>query len=582
MHSLIPYPGATLDPVPVCHLPIVREVIERLGIHATLAHILPRDKRMVVSDADCVTVMILNILRGRVALYRMDRWLGSTDLDVVVAEGCPADAFNDDRLAATLDRIWDYGTDNVLSEIAGGYLRSEAAPTEYSVHSDTTTFTLHGAYDVDLEPGEPTPTWGHNKDHRPDLKQLVYGLSLHGAVGLPLVASTLDGNASDQAANRLHIERLARLLPREDDVTLVHDCKVFDPVTLGQVLDAGFHFVTLVPRTYGLRERVVDNALASGDLVELAREDGRTKADPDRVYRGTSFQTTFMVGEGDHARQVRLRFLAVESSQLAAKFEAGLADLLARDRAALEKAMRAIGKRRFDCESDAEEAVKSTVAEPRLHRATVEVAAEDLDLPRTRRGRPRSGEAAPHRTVYRVRLRDVEVDVEAVEHARRHARFFVLATDHLDTRRWSDTRVLTEYRHQQIIEGHTGFRWLKGPAAVAPMFLKTPRRIAALGLVFVLALLVRNYLQFVLRARLAAAEETVPNMDNRPTAKPTTEVAWQHFDKVVVTRVVVAGRVVQRFLHGLDEYGAQILRLMGWSPAVFTTPRQYSGAGAPG
>jgi transposase len=62
-----------------------------------------------------------------------------------------------------------------------------------------------------------------------------------------------------------------------------------------------------------------------------------------------------------------------------------------------------------------------------------------------------------------------------------------------DADEWS-ARVLDEYRHQSMVEGHTGFRWLKRPAAVAPVFLETPTRIRALGFVFMIALMVRAHL----------------------------------------------------------------------------------------
>ena len=52
------------------------------------------------------------------------------------------------------------------------------------LHNDSTTVTFHGAYDEAAEEtttgGKPTPaiTWGHNKDHRPDLKQLLFVLTV--------------------------------------------------------------------------------------------------------------------------------------------------------------------------------------------------------------------------------------------------------------------------------------------------------------------------------------------------------------------------------------------------------------------
>jgi hypothetical protein len=70
-------------------------------------------------------------------------------------------------------------------------------------------------------------------------------------------------------------------------------------------------------------------------------------------------------------------------------------------------------------------------------------------------------------------------------------------------------------------------RWLKGPAAVAPVFLETPTRRRALGLVLGLARMVRNFAQYHLRAAM--------KKEARPVAHPlsrrrlvdilTTEVA---------------------------------------------------------
>jgi len=115
-------------------------------------------------------------------------------------------------------------------------------------------------------------------------------------VGIPLCVSVLDGNTSDHKSNRLHIDQLAGLLPPQDDVTLVTDCKLFDPTTIGRILDADFHFVTLVPRTYGLRARLVDLVLQRDEpLPELARSPGKTGKYPDRVYCGVSFVRDFTV-----------------------------------------------------------------------------------------------------------------------------------------------------------------------------------------------------------------------------------------------------------------------------------------------
>jgi len=571
---------ADLDfqPRQLAHLPLAVEYIRRLGILTAVDAVLPRDGRNKVSDAECVALMILNILSRRVGLYHMGPWLEATDPAVVIAEGCEPELFYDARLAGTLDRIFAYGPDNLLTDVVLSYLQGDEAPDEYSVHQDTTSLKLYGEYANVFREGAPIPKNGYSKDHRPDLKQLVYGMSLHGPTGMPLCVSILDGNATDKAANQLHLDRLAGLLPPKDEVTLVADCKLVDKESIGRVLDAAFHFVSLLPRSYKLRRQVTEQAAAlPGELPELAREKGRNANEPDHVYRGTSFSAPFTVldPETGEERKQQMRFLAVESPQLARKFEAGLERLLAKDRERIERAMKKLEETAFACEADAEKAFWTFTNKPKLHRLTVVCASAVVTLPRKRRGRPRKDEPAPTKTVWRLRTKSIEVDQDAVERARVRARFFVLITDHLDTERWPDTRVLVEYRHQHMIEGHTGFRWLKGPNMVAPMMLNTPARIAALGMVFVLALLVRNYIQAIIRANLAELDGlSFPNMDYKPTKTPTTENVFWLFRNVGSVVVTKGGVELDRRVTGLDEHCRLAMRLLGVSESAFLERRK--------
>lgn len=133
------------------------------------------------------------------------------------------------------------------------------------------------------------------------------------------------------------------------------------------------------------------------------------------------------------------------------------------------------------------------------------------------------------------------------------------------------------YREQHIIEGHTGFRWIKGPAAVAPVFLKTPSRVAALGLVLILALMVRNYIEWAVRTALANAEEALPNLNGQPTRKPSTENIFYFFRDVRIVRVGLGGDVRHRELEGLRPEARRVLELLGWPAAIFTTERRKSG-----
>lgn len=572
--------SADLDlvPKPVAHLPLVRAVIDQLRIPAIVDELMPPDPRSRVSDGECITAMILNILEGRVALYDMERWLARTDVELLLGEGVNAAHFNDARLAACLDHIADRGTEELLSAVVKDYITREDAPRTYTVHQDTTSLTLFGAYASAKPEDGPVPAYGYSKDHRPDLKQLVFGISLHGAVGIPLVGTMFAGNTADPVANRIHIEALADLLPEEHDVTIVGDSKLVDGPTVGQLLDQQFHFVSLVSHSFALRAELVDEVRRAGETMpELARADGRTKADPPRVYRGRSFERPFTVTDlsGNNKREVSLRFLVVESTQLEDQEEKALERRLSKERETFAKSLASASKRTYACEADAVHVMEKLTSKLQYHVAHVEVRSEVVTLKRARRGRPKAGEEAPRATVYRlVESEPLTPSEEAVANLEFHSRHFVLVTDHLDREAWPDERILAEYRHQHVLEGHTGFRWLKNVATVAPVFLHTPRRIAALGVVFVLALMVRNYLQFELRRQLAEKGETIPDRLGKPTAKPTTETAMIPFATVTIVHVSFAGQSLGRKLTPLPEAARTVLRMLGVDESVFSTPRR--------
>lgn len=106
------------------------------------------------------------------------------------------------------------------------------------------------------------------------------------------------------------------------------------------------------------------------------------------------------------------------------------------------------------------------------------------------------------------------------------------------------------------------------------MFLKTPHRIAALCLVFILALMVRNYIQWMLRSKLAEHGDVLPNMNDQPTQRPTTESAFRLFTNVSVILVTVGDTVVRRILHGTTEHTRKVLEMLEMPADLLTRPRR--------
>src|SRR5207245_11037421 len=66
----------------------------------------------------------------------------------------------------------------------------------------------------------------------------------------------------------------------------------------------------------------------------------------------------------------------------------------------------------------------------------------------------------------------------------------------------------------------SGFRWLKNPAAIAPVWLEKPERIAALAMLTVVGLLVYSIMQRQVRLSLQTHDQQVPG-NKGATATPT-------------------------------------------------------------
>lgn len=580
--------SSPLRPLPVRHLPLMRHAIDELGIREAIDRLSPSDPRHVVSDGDCVAVMVMNILHGRVALYDMGAWLEDTDVELLLGEDVPASAFHDDRLGHALDRLFEAGTEFLFSEVARGVLSRPEIGTEYAVHADTTSVSLHGQYEEDVRhpwpEGSPRPMLGYSKDHRPDLKQLVFGLAIHGPTRIPLGFSVLDGNTADPRANRFQVETLSQLLPREHDVTLVADCKFVDAATLGSARQSGFHYVSLLPRAFSLRAELVEEVRrAGGPLSPVGSFPGRTRAEETRLYSATSFTRPFAVL--DPATGVRApadhRFVVVRSSTQEVEFDSTLDTRVEKASGKLTAALEKLARRGFACEADLRREVERLAAGADFHRVDVDLAAVEEHRKRPGPGRPRKGEEPLTDTEWRLVRHALVRDEARIETARFHAAHFVLVTDHLDRTAWSDERIFTTWRSQESIEGHAGFRWLKGVADVAPVFLKLPHRVQALALVFMLALLVRNWIEATIRARLAETGEKLPNFNDKPITRPTAENVLYLFRAVTVLATVEDQTITSRQVHFLEGYAHDVLRLLGLSESLFTRPPRKSWAPTP-
>src|SRR5439155_365349 len=124
------------------------------------------------------------------------------------------------------------------------------------LHNDSTTVTFHGDYEsADRERTlrgrlRLAVTYGHNKDHRPDLKQLLYILTVTRDGAVPVQFRVESGNATDDRSHRATWELLCQLTGRRDFL-YVADCKLATGGNMAHIHQNGGRFLTVLPRTRG-------------------------------------------------------------------------------------------------------------------------------------------------------------------------------------------------------------------------------------------------------------------------------------------------------------------------------------------
>src|SRR5215213_2606342 len=238
---------------PVAHLPLVLGVLRRLEVATVIDRLIPPHPAHGLSCGLGVEALFLAILDGDHALYKVGRRLEERGMVALLQPGLTRASLNDYRLGHILDALFAAKLNRVFGAIALKALEVYAIPTPW-LHQDTTTIALYGAYEDDPQTlGAPRPAYGHSKDGRDDLKQVLLSLSVSGDGGIPLRLGVRDGNRSDSVETPLAIEECLAL-GLEGMRGIVADSKAYSRSTLGICLEHKVDLITLVPRTCAIRQ----------------------------------------------------------------------------------------------------------------------------------------------------------------------------------------------------------------------------------------------------------------------------------------------------------------------------------------
>jgi transposase len=552
---------------PVAHLPLVLGVLRKLDVAQLIDTMIPPNPAHVLSCGRGVEALVLAILDGHHALYKVGRRLDERGMLPLLQTGLEATSVHDTRLGQILDALFAANLNQVFGAIALKALETYAILTPW-IHQDTTTISLYGAYAEASDAGDaPQPAYGHNKDGRGDLKQVLLSLGVSGDGGLPLRMGLRDGNRSDSVEVPHAIEE-SLALGLGGLQGIVADSKAYNQRTLGLCLEQQVGLVTLVPRTCGIRQEVAAWGQQQASLPLLLAKPARHRREAPRRWYGRSMTREVEVEYNSSRIELApVRFVAVYSTQLAEHHEEVYGKAQRREAEALAEHIAQVQGRRFACAADAEAAIAEYEGRERgkrgrrpcqwrYHEVGYRVEAQWQRQKRTQRGRPRKAEAVEHERVYRLRLTTKVLNPPVSTFG-----WLVLATT-VSEQTCGDAEIVQAYRDQTTTV-EPGFRWIKNPAAISPVWLEKPERIAALAMLTVVGLLVYSLIQRQVRQFLRQHHQAIPG-NKGETMMPTATVVLESFAQVTLVSLELDGADVQQ-VHGWQEHHRLICQALGVS-----------------
>ena len=546
-------------------LPMVNHIRDRLGLAALLGQALGEvDGRAKLAPAAAIRLVISNLVLGREPLYALGEWAARYDPALLGLSDAEVGAINDDRVGRALDALFDADRASLLTAVMLRAIEEFSVDT-CQLHNDS-SISVHGAYhhaDGTARAGKATPviTHGHSKDHRPDLKQLVWILTVSADGAVPIAYRLADGNTVDDPTHIPTWDGLVALLGRVDFL-YVADSKLCSRQAMGHIAGRGGRFVTVMPRS-----RTEDKAFRdwiqthTPVWTQAARRPGPRLGEPEEIYATTPALAPSAEG---------YRILWVHSTAKAgrdaasrmARTEAGIAAIDALD------AKLAGPRNRLKTRLAVTQAATVALAQARADRWVTFTIGETTTKTYKQAGPGRPGATTNYREILTTRYTltaDINLDRIAYDAASDGCFPLITCDQQLD-----DAAVLAAYRYQPNLERR--HHLLKSVQDAAPVLLHSPARIEALFCCQFLALLLAALIERELRKGMTRAAldtiELYPEL--RSCSAPSTERILEIFATTARHHLYHDGALVKTFQPELTPQQQHVLDLLGLPPSAYT------------
>jgi transposase len=489
-------------------LPVVAEFLHQLRVAETVDELCPARDLALATHGEVIEALVANRLTSPRPLVRVEDWARTWAVGEVL--DLDPGLLNDDRLGRALDAIAPH-----LAEITGSIAAQAICVfgvDTTTLHWDMTSMSLTGAYDPeDQDPDYPRVGFGHPKDRRVDLKQIQAGLGVSADGGIPLLAKAISGGENEitQVVAAIKQFQATAALQR---FLMIGDSKLVSYDNLTTLVGAGVEFIA--PLGASATDPAVFAALDpdTARRVDYVPQRVADRPSMDRPDYRVLEDTVTLTGKRKCDPPLTVRRVLVYSGGNA------LAKAKARDKR--------LAKARGDLDKLAR------LAGGRYYRTRDEVAAKLGVITKQRRVgdclRTEITDAPDGKPVLAWHF-----DQGVINTAAKADGWYALVTNQ-DAEQADAAGILLAYKGQGAVERRYGE--MKGPLAIAPVFLHDNKRIAALLHVLMLALLVYSLIERQVRRALEQGGSPDGKMtglypDNR-RERPTARMIFYHLGEL--------------------------------------------------
>jgi transposase len=530
-------------------LPLIKHYITELGLYELFDKHIPKQPNATMAPAQPLCMMILNIICANRPLYTVEEWLADYT-DGTAEDIVNASQYNDDQLGRSLDKLFKSDRNSLMAELSANAIRTHMLELN-DIHNDSTSITLAGEY-KNQEEGNIKFARGFNKDHRSDCKQIVFGLNITADGNVPLSFLLFDGNRTDDTTHIPNWEGLRKLLGKEDFVYIA-DCKLCSMKNLNYIHANGGTFITIMPKNRKpvktFHEYIQNNDIdwQNGMVVEDSRKKGRFV-----TYR-TFEQTTTKEG---------YRLIWVHSSAKELQDRKRRDAVIKKTLDKLADISKKLNKYKLKTRKQIEAAVKKACKGKRdLFEFNI-IEKKETIKKQTSPGKPGSNTVYTEKEVSSFQIEYLLNEKVAIKTARMDGIFPLITNSTMDA-----ADILQKYKNQPYLEKR--MYTAKSILNVAPVFLKSPKRIEAILFLYFAALMIVGLIERNIRKNMK--EENIEKLPILPGKMKTKTPTWNNlnnfFRSVHLSLIFEGENNLSSTVKGMTGLHYTILRLLNvpWS-----------------